>query len=74
MRVEITFGALAKPLREQLALQCLSPNNGVVRHWQRDADAISRLSVRGLLTEAGTSQARRRLLKNIIHYSRKEGS
>ncbi len=57
----LSFGALAPPLIEQVpelaALDALK--------FQQDADAITRLAVRGLLTEAEVHRARQRLVTRI---------
>ncbi len=54
----ITFGALAPSLAEQLDRK---PKD--VELWQKHADAICRLSLHGLLSEAETRRSRLRLLK-----------
>jgi len=60
----LIFGALAPPIHEQLGLA--RPTAGSpADHWQRDADAISRLAVRGLLADSESLRARRRLLKRM---------
>lgn len=60
--MNVTFGALSPPLSRQLAgVQ----SREVIRHWQRDADAITRLAVRGLLTEREVGNARLRLCRQI---------
>lgn len=59
-RISIQLGALARPLAEQLDL----PAEAVL-HYQADSDAITRLAIRGLLTERETHSARKRLVKAI---------
>ncbi len=71
-RFGLSLGALAplicEQLREQglrmdlepLARQCL----------QQDADELSRLRVRGILTESESDRARRRLMKEIAKHVR----
>jgi hypothetical protein len=56
----VVFGALARPLAEQLGRPAAD-----VDTWQQDADAITRLKVRGLLTEREGHTARCRLLRLI---------
>ena len=70
MDLELTFGAMAPTILAQLARQGVQPNEvGVVSHWQRDADAIARLKIRGLISDSQARQARQRLLKNIVRCS-----
>lgn len=61
----IHFGALADKIDNQLATRGLSADPKTIAHWQKDADAISRLSIRDLLTESQTRMARQKLLKTI---------
>ena len=62
--LSIHFGAFANPLVKQLmGLRFRLPDVG---HWQKDADAIVRLRIRGFLSEAETSRARDRLSKKIV--------
>lgn len=62
----IGFGALAEPIIEQLRRQGFVAHYGVQADtWQKDADAITRLAVRGLISETTASSARRRLTKTI---------
>lgn len=58
---EIVFGWSAPPLREQF------PNLNVedADHFDLDSKAISRLSVRGLITRAERDSAVQRLSKSI---------
>jgi len=68
----VAFGALVPSLSNQLRLPAR-----LVRHAQRDADAITRLAVRGLLTEREAHAARRRLTTRLstIHrdYTKQRG-
>ena len=61
MKLGLTFGAMVPPLREQLA----GVKAGKVAHWQRDADAITRLAVRGLLPDAQVRKCRQKLMNQI---------
>jgi hypothetical protein len=65
MEIEIHFGALTPPLSEQLSNFKIDEKN--LAHYQRDADAITRLSVRGLITDSMKGQTYKKLLKNIIN-------
>lgn len=65
MKFSITFGALAPPLSEQL------PDGAKIKrmdliHFQKDADAITRLFVLGLMTNTGANAARKRLMQKIL--------
>lgn len=62
-RLELSFGALAKPLAAQADLSAI--NADTVVHLQRDADAITRLLIRGLLSGAEAHRARKRLMRKI---------
>lgn len=60
--IALSFGPLSKPLKEQL--------NGLgdvsyLDQAQLDADAISRLYLRGILTDNEAKKARKRLLGAI---------
>lgn len=62
-RLNLSFGVLAEKLSFQLkdfGLPELELNN-----FQRDADAITRLSIRGLLSESTAKNARLKLLGKI---------
>ena len=59
----ITFGAMADPLRIQLEMTGIDA--GTINHFQRDADAIVRLNVRGLLSDTETRKARLRVVKKL---------
>ena len=74
MVLNLIFGTMAPPIGAQLAGQGVKPKKtSLLFHWQRDAVAITRLSVRGLLTESQVKQARQRLLRNILHSVEKAG-
>lgn len=62
--LDITFGAMAEPLKKQLAKFKLPAQR--IGKWQRDADAITYLSVGGLLRDPEKTRARERLLRVII--------
>lgn len=59
----LVFGAFAPRLTEQLA-GAVSESD--VFELQKDADAITRLSVRGLLGDGAVDSARRRLIEKIV--------
>lgn len=57
------FGALAPSLADQLKAD--DRQSEILAPYQKDADAITRLSVRGLLSEAEIYRARTRLVQKI---------
>lgn len=59
-RWALIFGATAPPLHEQLGV-----SKALAKSWQQDADAITRLKVRGLLGEGEARTARQRLVRSI---------
>jgi hypothetical protein len=59
----IEFGWAATPLAEQLAGRGLNADD--IAHWQLDADAVSRIKVRGLLPDREGRKAYDRLAKKI---------
>jgi hypothetical protein len=66
----IRFGALAPRLSEQLEEQNLKYKAEDIVHFQRDADAIVQLSVRGILPMGQVEKCRQKLVKKItLHVS-----
>ncbi len=61
--MQIELGALAKPLTEQLAGSGIDHKK--LQVFDLDANAISRLYVRGLITESQATAARKKLLRTI---------
>lgn len=61
--ISIRLGALATRLRNQIHPDAISDKD--LRPFQADADAVTRLSVRGLLTEAQVYAARKKLVKRL---------
>ena len=66
-RLNIVFGAFASTLDYQLAAVGLNITKTELAHYQRDADALSRLLIRGLLTEGEGRIARQKLANKIVH-------
>ena len=56
----LAFGALAPTLAQQLGVSKIA-----TAVWQKDADAITRLAIRGMLTDGETRAARLRLVKEL---------
>lgn len=69
MPFRLNFGAMALPLRMQYENAHVKPPRGLAQ-LQKDADAISRLAVRGLLSEAERDRCRTRLMKRIMQAAR----
>jgi hypothetical protein len=65
MKLEITFGAMAPKLRDQIAAAGFKAYYKDVAEWQADADAITRLTVRGLLSDSQIAMCRKRLTRLI---------
>ena len=61
---QIHFGAFAPKLSEQGFADLIDANK--LEHLQKDADAISRLSVRGIIPDSVVGKARERLGKTIF--------
>lgn len=64
-KVTIAFGWMNPPLAEQLSSQGLGFDAEDVAHHQKDADAISRLRVRGVITTSEGDRAYDRLAKRV---------
>ena len=69
---EVCFGALSPPMHEQLAQYGLRAKT--VEIIQEDANAITRLSVRGILTWSEADRARKRLMKEITRAIRDQST
>ncbi|HEV2607947.1 MAG TPA: hypothetical protein VGT79_08190 [Xanthomonadaceae bacterium] len=67
-QLTMSLGALATDPSEQAAAQGFKLDNA--KFLDLDAHAISRLSVRGMLTEKETEKARKRLMKMIGNAAR----
>ena len=63
--IGMIFGAFADPIADQLLKQGVNASSNDCEHWQKDADAITRLSVRGLITRTERYKADRRLMSRI---------
>lgn len=67
MRMRLSFGWMADPLARQLREQGLPvPEAKVLRAFQDDDKAITRLRIRGCLSDGESVRARRRLTKRIL--------
>lgn len=63
--LNIVFGATAPNLREQMDAQSYRYDPETAERWQKEADALTMLFIRGILTETETHRARTRLMKEI---------
>ena len=66
MKVGISFGAMADPLKDQLKSQGLKMGAEKCNHFQLDIDALIRLSIRGVLCDSDANRTRRKLMKRIL--------
>jgi len=66
MMLTLHFGALVPSLTEQLTKAGVAVESKSLNQLQRDADAVVRLTVRGLLTDSEINRVRRKLMKKII--------
>lgn len=64
-RLGLRFGALCPSLLEQLHEAGVGADPTEILSWQKDADAICRLLVKGMLTSAAAHRARKLLLARI---------
>jgi hypothetical protein len=64
MELQIAFGAMVDPLSIQLAGLGLPAKR--ITKWQREADAITQLSISGLLRDPEKTRARQRLMRTIL--------
>lgn len=60
---DIVFGAMADPLKKQLAGSGINARR--IEKWQREADAITMLAISGLLRDPEKTRARERLVRTI---------
>ena len=68
MKIGIEFGALAPKIAVQITNAGYSANEDGIAHCQKDADALTRLAVRGLLPDNVTHNGRKKLMKHILRY------
>jgi len=61
MKIGVAFSALAPPLDKQIMRHIPG-----LDHFQLDADAVTRLSIRGILSDSETKNARKRIVKAML--------
>ena len=67
--MQIRLGALAPKLSKQLdAVGITNYDEEYLEVFQRDADSISRLSIRGFITDTIAEKARKRLIKKLAEW------
>jgi hypothetical protein len=64
--ISVHFGALCPSIAEQLIEQGVVAIPDEINHFQGDADAITRLMFRGMLSDSQAHTARQKLLKKIV--------
>lgn len=68
--ISLHFGALAKPIMQQLREQGITPHRTETKHalthLQLDADALVRLAVRGYIPDAQRARIHRRLMRQVV--------
>jgi hypothetical protein len=75
MKIDIEFGALSPRIEEQLRVQGMRLDMDPMQrqHLQRDVDEVSRLCVRGVISESEADRARARIMKAIKKQAREAG-
>lgn len=73
----IEFGTMAPKLSDQiqsagLVVMRTNKNNFLINNIQKDTDAITRLAIRGVLSESEVINARKRLVKLIAKHVRQK--
>lgn len=61
----IYFGAISDAIGVQLSQQGFKYDQKVVEQFEKDADALTRLRMRGLLTDSITDNINKKLFKKI---------
>lgn len=65
-RIEIDFGVAVPRISEQLSAQGIRYDSRACIQWQRDAEALLRLYIRGMLPAGEMVKARRRIMRRIV--------
>jgi hypothetical protein len=75
IKLRIAFGAMSKPLHEQISEHGIPIKEGEMAHYQKDAEAITRLRIRGMLSDKEVGNTQIRLMKSITKYlNKREGN
>lgn len=70
--ISIRFGAFCEPIKEQLHKAGLGMDTEKLEHFQKDADALVRLSLRDIIPFSACDKARQRLLNKIAKEAENE--
>lgn len=70
MNLTLRFGALAPKIKNQLP-PGVTIDAGNLEHFQLDADAITRLGVRGLISAVALKAARQKLMNRVVEAARR---
>jgi hypothetical protein len=73
IKLRIAFGAMSKPLHEQISEHGIPVTQDEMSHYQKDAEAITRLRIRGMLSDKEVGNTQNRLMKNIVKHLNKKG-
>ena len=71
MTIAIKFGAMALPIRKQLGAAGFAIGADEAHQLQQDADAVTRLCIRGVLSDSAASSARKRIIRRIAAFARR---
>lgn len=63
---ELRFGALAPPLIRQITEQGMTASSEAIVLWQKDADALCRVRIRGFIAPAVVARGEKRLARLIL--------
>lgn len=61
----IRFGALCPKIKYQITEQGYTFDKDHIEHFQKDADALDRLRIRGLISHSEAEKATKKLVKKI---------
>ena len=66
MRIGLHFGALTESVSKQLSEQFNTPID--LPEFDKDAEALVRIYIRGIISDSENTKARKRLIKKITAY------
>ncbi len=67
MKLKLYFGALTESVSKQLQKQFNNPDFSLPE-FDKDAEALVRVYVRGIISDSENEKARKRLMKKITNY------
>jgi hypothetical protein len=68
MKLSLSFGAIVPSIYEQLIAAGFKVTRSQIDPFQHDAEALSRLTVRGIMTQKESDKSYERLIKSIAKY------